>query len=125
MRVFEVEFIDPCLDEIMTIDDTVFITSVLSSDISLLQFVNYDYLRLEWSDIIISKSLNPTYGNLCGSLTHEIWDVRTGSRVALDAAVFTLNDLSLSTKTLDVYTDDFGKVDLYSLRFVVYYTEYN
>ena len=47
----------------------------------------------------------------------------TGSQVALDSTVYTQNDLSQTTKTLDVQTDDSNKSKVYDkLRLVVYYT---
>ena len=49
-----------------------------------------------------------TPANLCGAYTHELYDVTTGSPLALDTGVFT-NDLAVSTKWLSVATTDLMK----------------
>ena len=47
----------------------------------------------------------------------------TGSQVALDSTVYTQNDLTVNTKTLDVQTNEFDEAKVNDkLRLVVYYT---
>ena len=63
--------------------------------------------------------------NLCGAYTHELYDVTTGSPLALDAGVFPSEDLVSSTKSLSVATTDFAKAQVYTLRLKVFYTDYS
>ena len=58
----------------------------------------------------------------CGAFTHELWDVTSGSPVAVDSAVFSSIDVASSTKTMTVYSADPAKAADYTLRIVAYYS---
>ena len=122
-REFDIEIIDPCLTETFIIDEN---DSELepSPTVTLLQFIEYATRQIQWVDTIVSKLLVPAM-DPCGAHTLEIWQIASGSaEITLDTSVFTISGLELPTTTLDVQTDDFGKVGLYTLRLVVYYDAY-
>ena len=60
----------------------------------------------------------------CGAYTHELYDFNTTLNL-LDSNVFTLSDLTLPTKSLDVATTDFTLAGTYNLLLLVYYTDHS
>ena len=93
VELLTIEVIDPCLTAVLTIDDTVFKTK---PELTLLQFVKYDALQIQWTDSIITAEFNT-----CGPFTHEIWSIDNGTQV-LDPAVFPSKELTTTTKSLNV-----------------------
>ena len=112
-----IDVIDPCQTATLTIDDTVFVSSPA---LKLLQFIEYASASITWTDAIITSTLSKAT-DPCGAYVYEIWDIGTGSEAALDATIFTHNDLTEATRILEVQTDDFDKDGVYDMRLVVHY----
>ena len=111
---------DPCITSTLQNDDT-----VIKPDfevVSMTQFVDYDALRLSWTDSIVTHSVMGG-SVVCGPLKYFIDDMTSGSPITLDATVFT-NDLVSATKTLHVQTTDPAKAVVYSLQLTVSYENY-
>lgn len=122
--IFNVEIVDPCLTATLKIDSTDAVFNADPTVLKLLQFVTYAAQTIEWDQTIVSKSLDPAE-DPCGAHTVEIWQVdKTGTQVAIDTSVFAVQGLDGARTTVDVQTDDYGKVGIYSLRLVTYYLAY-
>ncbi len=61
--------------------------------------------------------------SLCGAIVHELYDVTSGSALALDPLLFTWST-SGNTETLSAITNDLSKEGTYFLRFKVYYQDF-
>lgn len=126
-REFKVEIVDPCLTATLTIDASNAVFNADTAVPEVLQFVTYASKRIEWdSTTIVSKSLAPG-ADPCGALIVEVWqlDAVTSDPVAIDTTVFTVSGLDAAQATLDVQTNDFGKVGIYTLRVVTFYEAYS
>lgn len=76
---------------------------------------------MSWTDLLIISTDLSTVTNPCGAYITEIWDFTTGSEVAPDTSVFTIDATSL-TKTIDVTTSDLAKIKTYyTMEVKVYY----
>lgn len=71
-----VTIVDPCVDAILTIDDTVFKTVPA---ITLTQFLDYAALQVNWTDAIVTSSKPASEVSICGAYTYEILDISTGT----------------------------------------------
>lgn len=87
-REFSVEVIDPCLSATLQIDQA---GSVLTPAPTLIQYVTYAAIGVQWDSTLVSKSLAPA-NDPCGVHILELWQLDEGSsQVAIDASIFSLN----------------------------------
>ena len=102
-----ITIIDPCTTAILTIDDSVFLTPL----VTLTQFINYPSETISWTDAIVSSS----YGgpDVCGPYIHELYDRTTGT--APEPNVFTPQDLNAPVKILHVSAAYTSLVAMYDL----------
>ena len=69
---------------------------------------------LQWTDSIVSSTIS-TVPDPCGALTHELFDVTSGTPLALNSNVFPASDLISATKSLTVATTDDSLVGTYTI----------
>lgn len=110
---YTVDVLDACSVDSLTIDATKFANPALTYN------VRAPMETLSWTDSHVSSDNGLTD---CGAL---VWTVtQTDSITPIEGSVFTTEDLSDVTKTLDVYTEDYSKAQTYAMRVTVSYSSY-
>lgn len=118
-RDFLVEIVDQCTSAVLTIG-----TSILLAPpaVTLTEIIGQTTAAVTWTSSIVSTSITGT--DPCGSISEEVWDVTSGSEVALDTSKFALDTATANSYTLSVATTNVVDVGTYTLRFKAYYASY-
>jgi hypothetical protein len=107
---FSIVLTSPCLTDTLTLDTSLFASPALIYTISDPASV------FSWTDAA-AKSVKSLTN--CGTLT---WVVTKEDGVAAVDSIFILGDLTLTNKSIHIFTNDMFKADTYKMQVKSYYT---